>query len=154
MAYLEKEDYTISSSIEDLDKIMTAAAQSSGKTQDVIRQESEDTAEATIRSYTEARYDMDSEFVKDAPDATRARMVIKCMVDISLYFLHHTINPRNIPKLREKAYMDCIDTLKGIRSGSMTLVGVPELTDPLTFTVINSQPKFISKPFQDLSING
>jgi hypothetical protein len=149
MAYLEKEDYTISASILHVDEIMTAAAESSGKSQDVIRGESEDTAEAQIRAYAASRYDMAAEFAKDAPDATRARMIIKFMVDISLFHLHFTINPRNIPTLRIKAYESSLETLQAMQEGSMTLIGVPEVTEPLVSTFLNSQRKFISRSFQD-----
>lgn len=152
MAYLEKADYTISVSHTHLDEILSAAVSGSGKAEDVVRQEAEDTAEAQIRSYTQAKYDVATEFAKTAPDATRARMIIKCMVDISLYHLHFTINPRNIPKLRADAYDNCIEHLKAIQKGTMVLVGVDEVESPLNHTFINSQIKFVSKPHQDLSL--
>lgn len=152
MPYLEKEDYTISVPILHLDEIMQQAAQASGKTEDTIREESELTAQAFITSHVKDQYDIDAEFIKVAPDATRARMIIKCMVDISLYYLHHTINPRNIPALRNKAYEDCANMLKDIQEGTLTLIGVEPLPNPLPFTLMASQRKFVSKPFQDCLI--
>lgn len=152
MAYLGKEDYTISSSIEDFNKILTAAARASTKPEDQIREESELTAQELITSYTSSRYDIALEFAKDSPDATRSRMIIKCNVDISLYYLHHTINPRQVPRTIKQNYDDCVSRLKGYQEGSMILPAVTQIEDPITNTTIVSQPKFISKPFQDRKI--
>ena len=149
MAYLQKEDYTISASIQYLNDILAAAAEASAKSEDVIRLEAELTAEAQIRAFVSSRYDIDPEFVKTAPDATRARMVIKCNVDMALYHLHFTINPRNVPKFRITAYEDCLEQLKSIQDGDMQLIGVFELEDPLVSTVITSNRKFISQSFKD-----
>lgn len=156
MAYLDKQDYTISSSIEDLNRYLTAAAQDSTKTQDEIRLEAELTAQAVIQSYTKSVYDIATEFAKVAPDATRARLVIKCNVDISIFYICQTINPRNVPSRVMEAYERCIENLEAVRRGELALIGVPEYPEDdetkIVHTVITSQRKFISKPHQDQSI--
>ena len=151
MAYLEKEDYTISVPILHLDEIMEEAAEASGKTEDVIRGEAETLADAEIQSFLTSKYEIATELLIDAP-AIRAAMIKKCMVDISIYHLHFTINPRNIPELRVKAYDKCIDTLKAAQEGRILIIGVPLVVDAVSNTTIVSQSKFISKPFKDLSL--
>lgn len=150
--YLEKEDYTISVPILHLDQIMSEAAESSGKTEDVIRGEAEDLADAQIQSLLSSKYEIATELAKTAPDPTRARMIMKCMVDISLYHLHFTINPRNIPEIRMTAYDSCVDFLKAAQAGDVLVIDVPLVEDAISNTEIVSQSKFISKPFTDLSL--
>lgn len=152
MAYLDKEDYTISVPILHLDEIMDEAAELSGKTEDVIRGEAEQLADAQIQSMLSSKYDIATELAKTSPDATRARMIMKCMVDISLYHLHFTINPRNIPEIRMKAYDDCKDMLKAAQEGTLLIIGVALVVGAISNTEIVSQSKFISKPFTDLSL--
>jgi hypothetical protein len=151
MAYLAKEDYTISTPILHLNEIMGEAAEASGKTEDVIRQEAETLADAEIQSLLSSKYEIATELLIDEP-ATRAAMIKKCMVDISLYHLHFTINPRNIPQLRVTAYEHCKDFLKAAQEGNVLVVGVPLVVDAISNTEIVSQSKFISKPFTDLSL--
>ena len=152
MPYLDKEDYTISVPILHLDEILDEAAEASAKTEDVIRGEAEQLADAEIQAYLSYKYDIATELLKTAPDATRARMIMKCLIDISLYHLHFTINPRNIPQLRMDAYNNCIDFLKAAQAGNVLVVGVPLLPDVISNTEIQSQKKFISKPFTDGSL--
>lgn len=150
MAYLDKEDYTISCPILHLNEIMSEAAEASGKTEDVIRGEAEQLADAQIQSILSSKYDIAIELAKATPDATRARMIMKCMVDISLYHLHFTINPRNIPEIRMKAYDSCVDFIKNAQQGNVLIIGVDLTLLAISNTEIVSQSKFISKPFTDL----
>lgn len=155
MAYLDKPDYTISASILHVDEILAAAAESSAKTQDQIRLEAELTAQAKIEAFTQARYDIATEFAKTAPDTARSRMVIQCNVDIAFFYLHKTINPNNIPTLRINAFEMCLEQLAEIQNGTMALIGVDLVVDPdAVGSTIKSQRKFISKPFQDILITG
>lgn len=149
MAYLSKLDYTIDISIEDLDKILLEAARATTKTEDAVREEAELYAQAKIEAHLKDRYDITGEFAKQSTDPTRSRMVMKCMISISLFLIHSTINPRNIPALRNRNYEDCLNDLAAMQSGDLSLIGVSEVEDPLSFTVIESTKKFISKPFQD-----
>lgn len=58
-------------------------------------------------------------WVQDDP---RSRQVVKCVVDITLYYVHDRIAPRNIPDLRVKNYDDSIAKLKGFAEGKTTNV--------------------------------
>lgn len=50
----------------------------------------------------------------------RSKQVVKCVVDITLYYVHDRIAPRNIPDLRVKNYDDSIKKLKGFAEGDTT----------------------------------
>lgn len=50
----------------------------------------------------------------------RSRQVVKCVVDITLYYVHDRIAPRNIPDLRIKNYDDSIKKLKKFAEGDTT----------------------------------
>jgi hypothetical protein len=52
----------------------------------------------------------------------RSKQVVKCVVDITLYYVHDRIAPRNIPDLRVKNYDDSIRKLKGFAEGDTTNV--------------------------------
>jgi hypothetical protein len=159
MAYLVKDDYTISTSIDHLDQILAQAANNSGLTADQIRTNSEDTAQAEINAYLSKYYDTATEFAIDgsiAP-ATRNKMILRCMVNLSLYNIFHTISPRDIPEMRQKLYDDCIEMLKGYRDGALDfglavidtdMDGEPDVER----TMLQSGKKFISKPFTDPSL--
>jgi ABC-type ATPase with predicted acetyltransferase domain len=159
MAYLVKDDYTISTSIDHLDQILVQAAKNSGLTADKVRTNSEDTAEAEINAYLSKYYDTATEFTIDgsvAPE-TRNKLIIRCMVNLSLYNIFHTISPRDIPEMRQKLYDDCIEMLKGYRDGMLDfgldvidadMDGEPDVER----TMLESAKKFISKPFTDPSL--
>jgi hypothetical protein len=55
----------------------------------------------------------------------RSRQVVKCVVDITLYYVHDRIAPRNIPDLRIKNYDDSIKKLKKFAEGDTTNVKMP-----------------------------
>jgi len=159
MAYLVKDDYTISISVDHLDQILTQAANNSGLTVDQIRQNSEDTAEAEINAYLSKYYDTETEFAIDGSSspATRNKLILRCMVNISLYNIFHTISPRDIPEMRQKLYDDCIEMLKGYRDGmldfGLDVIDADEDGEPdVERTMIDSHKKFISKPFTDPSL--
>jgi hypothetical protein len=61
-------------------------------------------------------------WVQDDP---RSRQVVKCVVDITLYYIHDRIAPRNIPDLRIKNYDDSIKKLKKFAEGDTTNVKMP-----------------------------
>lgn len=153
MAYLAKDDYTISISIDHLDQILAQAANNSGLTADQIRVNSEDTAEAEINAYLSKNYDTDTEFAIDAP-APRNRMILRCMIQLSLYNIFHTISPRDIPEMRQRLYDECIETLKAYRDGmldfGLDVIDADSDGDPdVERTMLISATKFISKPFSD-----
>lgn len=160
MAYLVKDDYTLHISIDHLDRILTQAANTSGITSDAIREESELTAQAEINAYISEYYQSVNEFLIDGATSpsTRNKMVKKCVIDISLYHIFHTINPRDIPENREKNYDDCINMLKAYREGNLNF-GLPIVEDPenpgepqVSRIMIDSNVRFVSKPFRDVNL--
>lgn len=156
MAYLVEDDYTISISIDHVDQILAQAANNSGLTADQIRTNSEDTAEAEINAYLSANYDTATEFAIDGAVAptTRNKLIIRCMVNLSLFNLFHTISPRDIPEMRQKLYDDCIEMLKAYRDGELDFgldrVDADSDGEPdVQRTMISSGVKFNSRPFRD-----
>lgn len=159
MHYLVKDDYTISISIDHLDQILTQAANNSGLTVDAIRENSEDTAEAEINAYLSKYYDTATEFLIDGSTdpADRNKLVLRCMVNLSLYNIFHTISPRDIPEMRQKLYDDCVEMLKGYRDGmldfGLDVIDANDDGEPdVERTMIDNHKKFISKPFTDPSL--
>jgi hypothetical protein len=152
MAYLTKDDYTISISINHVDQILTQAATSSGLTVDQIRVNSEQTAESEINAYLSKYYDIAEELAKTT--TSRNKLVIRCYVNISLYNLFATISGRDIPEMRKKLYDDSIDLLKAYRDGhldfGLTVIDADGDGNPDVSTIeIVSHRKFISKPYAD-----
>jgi len=157
MAYLSKDDYTIAISLENFNEILEQAAEQTSFTypdnQDKVRENSELTAIAEVRAYLNYRYDMDVEFAKasdDSPD-TRYKLTVKCVVNCSLYNLHMTINPRDVPEKIEKAYDQCMEMLDAARRGELDLELTPR-DDAKEFVKFGSNVKFVSKPFLDQTI--
>lgn len=157
MAYLKKDDYTLHISIDHLDQILAQAATTSGLTADQIREESEETAAAEIKSYLKAYYNIETELAKASTATGRNRMIKKCMIDISLYNIFFTVNPRDIPESREKLYDKCITDLKAYRDGMLDFgldvidVDADGEAD-VQRIMLNGARKFISKPFTDPNV--
>ena len=156
MAYLSKDDYTISISIDHLDQILAQAASTSGLTVDQIRVNSEETAQAEINAYLAANYNTPDEFLIAVP-ADRNKLILRCYVNLSLYNIFVTISPRDLPENRLRMYNDCIDMLKAYRDGLLDF-GLPVIDidadgeADIQRTVLMSGSKFISKPFTDLNL--
>jgi hypothetical protein len=151
MAYLQKSDYTISIAIDHLDEILEQAANTSGLTSAQVLARHESLAATTIKTYLKSKYAIDAELSKSFSE-TRDEMVLSLYVDLALCSLHKTINPRDIPELRAVACTEAIQTLKDLRDGLLSLNVATINSDPVYVTELNSQVKFISKPFSDLSI--
>lgn len=153
MAYLAKDDYTLRISVEHLDEILAQAILTSGLTTANVLNNAESWAQAMINSYLGIKYNMAAEFATTG--AGRNFLIIQAMIDLSLCTLHKTINPRDVPEHIENACVTVMQWLKDARDG---VVGTgltpanPVDGVPHQRTFIESQPKFISKPHQDLSI--
>ena len=160
MAYFKIDDYTLRISKPYLDQILDQATELSGYTADQVLEDAQDTAIAEISAYLTSRYVIEDEFAKDAtadPD-NRNKMILKCGLDMAIYFIHWTINPRDVPELREKAYLSCREMLAAFRDGELLLLQPPstggveirtEEDGGDKRTELNSQIKFISKPYSD-----
>jgi len=155
MAYLNKDDYSIAISLENLNEVLEQAAEQTSFTEDQVRENSELTAQAEIRAYLNYRYDMDAEFALTPPTPpaadARYKLTVKCVVNCSLYNLHMTINPRDVPEKVEKAYEHCMETLDAARRGELDLELTPR-DDITEFVKYGSNVKFVSKPFLDQTI--
>lgn len=156
--YLEKDDYTISISITNLDDIIAQGIESSGVTEEELLDNAELTGQAEIRSYLAPVYKIDDEFAIDAstdPDV-RNKLTLRCNVNLSLFNLHMTINPRDVPEKVEKAYERCIEMLDAARRGELDF-GLPPAeangTDPTNWRTLGSNRKFVSKPFLNADID-
>jgi hypothetical protein len=152
MAYLSKTDYLLSIAIDHLDEILDQAALTGGLTADQIRAKHEDLAMARIKVVLFAKYNMAAEFGLDSSSSSRDSIVVSLVVDLALCSLHKTINPRDIPERVDNACTAAMQLLNDIRDGLTGLNTVPVVTNQLYTSFIDSQPKFISKEFTDLSI--
>ena len=154
MAYLVQDDYTISIAIGDLTEILTQAAASSGLTTANVLDNAYLTAEAEAKAHLSPIYDMATELAKTG--ATRDRMLMKILVDITLYNIHFTVNPRDIPELRERAYQRALEVLRNFRDGVLVPSQIPRKDQAgiagAGRTEIYSNRRFISKPFDDPSL--
>lgn len=153
MAYLAKSDYTISIAIDHLDEILEQAAETSGLTTENVRLNADAWARAYIKSYLTSKYNITAEFALSTPDASRNPIIMQVLVDLTLCQIHKTVNPRDIPELREKACVDALQWLKDARDG-LVIVDLPAAPAPegipnYQSTFLDSQQKFISKPYQD-----
>jgi len=152
--YISRDDYSIVTGVKHLNEILHQAAEETAKTEDSLLEEAELTAQNTIEAYLVSRFDTATEFAKasdDDPDQ-RYRLIMKCMACISLYYLYHTISPRDIPEMRERDYDDCISKLEMARAGRMALPGLGDATTVVTGSKFGSNTKFLSKPFLDNSL--
>lgn len=156
--YIDWDDYTISISATNLKDIVAQGIESSGVEEQELLDNSELTAQAEIRSYLAAVYKIDDEFDIDystQPDV-RNKLVIRCNVNLSLYNLHMTISPRDIPEKVEKAYERCLEMLDAARRGELDF-GLPPAeangTEPTNWRTVGSNLKFISKEFHNADLS-
>src|SRR6478752_581838 len=152
MAYLSEADYTLYITKENLDEILTQAAGSSGKTNDQVRQFAESYAMAYVSSMLKSKYNIAGEYAIDS-SGSRDMLIVGVTIDLTLCVLHKTLNPRDIPELRQKACDEAKQWLIDVRNGD-ALISVPVNADPnnQVMTLIGSQTKFISKPYSDGSL--
>ncbi len=153
MAYLSQDDYTLSISLENLNEILDQASEASGKSADQVRLFAERYAQAFVTSKLKSKYNIAGEFAKNSPDDSRDMLILVATIDLTLCTIHKTINPRDIPELRTKACEAAVAWLNEVRDGT-ALIEVPVLPsdEAEVRTFLNSQTKFISKPYQDASL--
>jgi hypothetical protein len=154
MAYLTEDDYTLAIGLENLREILAQAADLSGKSEDQIRAFAESYARSYVTSKLKSKYQIGNEYAKDGSSSTsRDMLIVAVTIDLTLCTLHKTINPRDIPELRQKACDAAVIWLNEVRDG-ITLIDVPVISDGTAEkrTFLGSQIKFISKPFSDASL--
>ena len=153
MAYLSDDDYTLAIGLVNLNEILLQASDTSGKSTAQVRAFAESYARAYVSSFLKAKYKISGEYAKDSSDTGRDMLIIAVTIDLTLCTLHKTINPRDIPELRQKACEAAVLWLKSVQDG-LTLIDVPRLPidQEQVNTFLDSQQKFISKPFTDNSL--
>jgi len=157
MAYIVHDDYSLRIGASNLDEILQQAILGTGFTVDQVRVNAESWAMATIKGYLVSQYNIVAEFAKNNTDPTRNPQVVVAIVDIALYTLHKTINPRDVPQHVEDAYKSTLHWLIEARDARIivdlpppadqSVAGSQDMHFPETF--LSSQSKFISKPYQD-----
>jgi len=157
MAYLVKSDFSRLIAINLLDEILTQAVETSGLTADECLSNAIDMAIAEVKGYLSVRFDMSTEFAKT--DNTRNPNVIRVTIHIALYNLHFTLNPHDIPEMRQKIYDHICGKdgeLAQVRDGVL-IWDLPEKavedTAGKNRIEIYSAYKFISKEFTDPQLN-
>ena len=149
MAYIKKDDYTLRISLDHLDEILEQAAATSGLSEDQIRQNAEALAIAEVRAYLVSKYKITEELSIDSSSSARNMLILSWVLDIALFSLHFTVNPRDIPEIREKNYKRTIEQLKAARDSNIVLeIGQvdPFYSRHLIGSNVN---KFVSQEFTD-----
>ncbi len=147
MAYLQKSDYTLRIAVDHLDQILEQAANTSGLTEDQVLANAENLARAEVRAYLVSKYKIAEELALNY-DAERNMLIVKYVIDLALYTLHFTVNPRDIPEIREKNYKMDIEELKAARDSNIILE-IPQKDPFYTRHLIGSNQKFVSQEFTD-----
>ena len=87
----------------------------------------EDRAIAQMRGYLSARYDCDRVF--SAEGEKRNQLVLMMALDIAIYHIFSIHNPRNMSQIRVDRYERAVEWLKGVRSGDISVDGLPEVEE-------------------------
>lgn len=156
MAYLVKDDYTLHIALEHLDQVLKQAIKGSTLTPPQILQRTEGVAESEVISYLLGKYLIEDELAIDGsvdPDG-RNKFIMRCMIDISLYHLFLSVNPRDVPESRQVQYDYAVSMLDKYRNEELNF-GLPivdldgdGVEDVLRIN-LSSNRKFISRPFSD-----
>lgn len=80
-----------------------------------IRLDAEQKAEAQIRSRLAVRYDVNNIFNKTG--TARNMEIVMYYIDMTLYHLHSRLSPGQVPQIRHDRYTDALDWLSKVASG-------------------------------------
>ncbi len=114
--FITPEDYDASIHQEILDAVIRSDRQ--------IVEICEDRAIAQMRGYLASRYDCDRVFSAEGKE--RNQLVLMMALDIAIYHIFSIHNPRNMSQIRVDRYERAVEWLKGVRSGDITVDGLPE----------------------------
>lgn len=117
--FITPEDYDASIHQEILDAVIRSDRQ--------IVEICEDRAIAQMRGYLAARYDCDRIF--SAEGGERNQLVLMMALDIAIYHIFSIHNPRNMSQIRVDRYERAVEWLKGVRSGDISVDGLPEVEE-------------------------
>lgn len=126
--FIRIEDYDASIHQEILDSLIRSDAS--------IIEICEDRAIAEMRGYMSKRYDCDKIF--SAEDENRSQIVLMMAIDIAIYHIFCIHNPRMMSEIRVSRYERAVEWLKGVRSGDITIDGLPIVED----TIRNSSSQY------------
>ena len=152
MAYLSLDDYSRSITVSNLTEILTQALTGSGLTITQIRNNAEAWAQSEISGFLSMQYNVAAEFTLDSSNSGRNAFIIQAMVDMALYRIFFTVNPRDIPEHRKGAFDEAVAKMKAAMNGEFH-IGVAKL--PTTATggrrriEYYSNRKFTSKQYDD-----
>ena len=159
MAYVQKQDYSRVISEKDLDDLLNEGAERfQGKSIDQVLAEAGLMAKGQINAVLSDRYDLTVEFAKTPPaddaEDTREQNVLRIYLTIGVYWLHMTIEPRDVPEAKKTAYDDAIKELEKSRAGELSFSLTALATSVQRLTVFEGHAKFVSRPFRDpLALN-
>lgn len=161
MAYILIDDYSLRIGVEHLKEILAQATEQTGLDQDKVRDNAERWARSVIKSYLVSQYDIDTEFAKDGSAVTDLRnlQILQVLIDLVLCTLHKTINPRDIPEHIQNGCDSAKTWLEEARDAKIVVdlpaAEVPPGPDTQVYptTFLDSQRKFVSKPFQDKQLS-
>lgn len=153
--YVKKSDFSRVINDQDLNDLLDEASiRVEGKTSNDVLEEAVEMAVSQVEAILSTIYEMDVEFSK-RPKAqnvedTREKNVLRHVLNIAVYWLCMTIEPRDIPELREMNYKSSIMELEKVRDGELIYKLQRIQPDaPTRLTTIGGNSKFISKPYVD-----
>lgn len=154
MAYLIQDDYSLRINVSNLIDILDQGILGTSFTITQLRQNAESWAMATITGYLTTQYNIQAEFAIPNTGA-RNFQILQATLDIAIFTLHKTINPRDVPDHVQIAFDNTMKWLDDARAGR-TVVALSQAQDPTNpngtpfqNSFVSSQVKFISKPYQD-----
>ena len=104
MSFILKEDYGGVIKEDYLDDIT--------QMDDIILEQVQARAISLMKSYLTNRFDVEAIFSKTGTD--RNGVVLMYAMDITLYLLHKSTNPRKVPKNRHESYQEAMAWLEGV----------------------------------------
>ncbi len=87
-------------------------------------------AEAEVRAYLTARYEIDQELAKTG--SSRNILVVKIVRDVAIYNIYNISNPVNMPESRVQNYKDKIAFLKEVQAERASIDGLTRKTNAET----------------------
>lgn len=104
-------------------KIRDARLQQLIDNDSTILEDASESAEATVRDYLSARYDMDEVLALTGND--RPKNVIRWVANIAIYYLYERIPDNMMPKRVENNYNETMDWLDEVSAGKKNVVLPP-----------------------------
>ncbi|MDL2309839.1 DUF1320 domain-containing protein [Parabacteroides sp. OttesenSCG-928-B22] len=130
-AFIERKDYDATVHAEIIDSLT--------RKDDTIVEICEDRAIDQMKSYMEARYNVDVIFSMSGGD--RIPLVLMMCLDIAVYHIYTAGNPQKLSQIRKDRYDRAIEWLKGVQKGLITISGAPLREDDVRNSASEYQMK-------------